>query len=144
MTHIENLSDNAIVAMIIFVILVLIKGFFSVIKLISLDKILFKNYTSYLYYKEIVDSIIDSVLFLFACVILFFRKNNSILTIILAILFLLKGFFQYFIDLDLYTYTNISNTTVDKMRELKHPVSFITNIVLFIASIYILKIIFIK
>lgn len=130
--------------MIIFVILVLIKGVLSVIKLLGLDKTLFENYTSYLYYKEIIDTIIDSILFLFACFILFFRKNNSILPIILAILFLLKGFFQIFIDLDLYTYTNVSNTTIDKMKELKLPVSFITNIVLFTASIYMLKIIFMK
>ena len=142
MNNIGVLSDNVIIAMITFIILLLIKGFLSIIKLLNVDKMFFTKYETYLYYKEIIDTIIDTILFLFAVFLLFFRKNNSILIIILAILFLLKGVFQYLIDLKLYTYTNLSNTTIDKLKELKHPVSFITNVVLFIASIYILKIIF--
>lgn len=142
MNNIGVLSDNVIIAMITFIILLLIKGFLSIIKFLNVDKMFFTKYETYLYYKEIIDTIIDTILFLFAVFLLFFRKNNSILIIILAILFLLKGVFQYLIDLKLYTYTNLSNTTIDKLKELKHQVSFITNIVLFIASIYILKIIF--
>jgi uncharacterized membrane protein HdeD (DUF308 family) len=142
MNNIGVLSDNVIIAMITFIILLLIKGFLSIIKLLNVDKMFFTKYETYLYYKEIIDTIIDSILFLFAVFLLFFRKNNSILIIILAILFLLKGVFQYLIDLKLYTYTNLSNTTIDKLKELKHPVSFITNIVVFIASVYMLKIIF--
>ena len=133
MNNIGVLSDNVIIAMITFIILLLIKGFLSIIKLLNVDKMFFTKYETYLYYKEIIDTIIDTILFLFAVFLLFFRKNNSILIIILAILFLLKGVFQYLIDLKLYTYTNLSNTRYKiKMR----------NVVLFIASIYILKIIF--
>ncbi len=144
MNAMEFLSDNAIIAMIILVILILIKGFLSVIKLISIDKMFFEKYETYLYYKEIVDTIINTILFLFASFILSFRKNNSILVIFLAILFLLKGFFQYFLDLKLYKYTNLSDATIDKLRKVKTPISFITNIILFISSIYMLKLIFFK
>jgi len=142
MNNIGVLSDNIIITMITFLILVLIKGFLSIIKFLNVDKMFFTKYETYLYYKEIIDTIINTILFLFAFFILFFRKDNSILIIILAILFLLKGVFQYLIDLKLYTYTNLSNTTIDKLKKVKHPVSFITNVVLFIASFYMLNIIF--
>ena len=142
MNNIGALSDNTIIAMITFIILVLIKGFLSIIKLLNIDKMFFTKYETYLYYKEIIDTIINTIVFMVAFFILFFRKNNSILIIILAILFLLKGFFQYLIDLELHEYTNLSNTTIDTLKKVKYPVSFITNISLFIASLYMLNIIF--
>ena len=142
MNNIGALSDNTIIAMITFIILVLIKGFLSIIKLLNIDKMFFTKYETYLYYKEIIDTIINTIVFMVAFFILFFRKNNSILIIILAILFLLKGFFQYLIDLELHEYTNLSNTTIDTLNKVKYPVSFITNISLFIASLYMLNIIF--
>jgi hypothetical protein len=142
MNNIGALSDNTIIAMITFIILVLIKGFLSIIKLLNIDKMFFTKYETYLYYKEIIDTIINTIVFIISLFILFFRKDNSILIIILAILFLLKAFFQYLIDLKLYTYTNLSNTTIDTLKKFKYPVSFITNISLFIASFYMLNIIF--
>ena len=142
MNNIGALSDNTIIAMITFIILVLIKGFLSIIKLLNIDKMFFTKYETYLYYKEIIDTIINTIVFIIAFFILFFRKDNSILIIILAILFLLKAFFQYLIDLELHEYTNLSNTTIDTLKKVKNPVSFITNISLFIASFYMLNIIF--
>ena len=144
MNNIGALSDNTIIAMITFIILVLIKGFLSIIKLLNIDKMFFTKYETYLYYKEIIDTIINTIVFIIAFFILFFRKDNSILIIILAILFLLKAFFQYLIDLELHEYTNLSNTTIDTLKKVKYPVSFITNISLFIASFYMLNIIFIN
>ena len=144
MNNIGALSDNTIIAMITFIILVLIKGFLSIIKLLNIDKMFFTKYETYLYYKEIIDTIINTIVFIIAFFILFFRKDNSILIIILAILFLLKAFFQYLIDLELHEYTNLSNTTIDTLKKFKYPVSFITNISLFIASFYMLNIIFIN
>ena len=142
MNNIGALSDNTIIAMITFIILVLIKGFLSIIKLLNIDKMFFTKYETYLYYKEIIDTIINTIVFIISLFILFFRKDNSILIIILAILFLLKAFFQYLIDLELHEYTNLSNTTIDTLKKVKYPVSFITNISLFIASFYMLNIIF--
>ena len=142
MNNIAALSDNTIIAMITFIILVLIKGFLSIIKLLNIDKMFFTKYETYLYYKEIIDTIINTIVFIISLFILFFRKDNSILIIILAILFLLKAFFQYLIDLELHEYTNLSNTTIDTLKKVKYPVSFITNISLFIASFYMLNIIF--
>ena len=142
MIDIANLSDNSIKGMIAMIILVFIKGFLSFMELINLDESLFKNYKTYIYIKETIDIIINTIAFILALFVLFFRKDNSILVIILAVLFLLKGFFNYAYVLNLYKSINLSDTTINKLEEVKMVNSLITNIVLFIASIYMLKIIF--
>ena len=142
MIDIANLSDNSIKGMIAMIILVFIKGFLSFMELINLDESLFKNYKTYIYIKETIDIIINTIAFILALFVLFFRKDNSILVIILAVLFLLKGFFNYAYVLNLYKSINLSDTTINKLEEVKNVNSLITNIVLFIASIYMLKIIF--
>ena len=109
MIDIRNLSDNAIIGIIGLIILLFIKGFFSFIGLIYLDKALFKNHRTYVYIKETIDIIINTILFIIAFFILFFRKNNSILVIILALLFLLKGFLDYEFIFSLYKYMNVSD-----------------------------------
>ena len=144
MIDIANLSDNSIKGMIAMIILVFIKGFLSFMELINLDESLFKNYKTYIYIKETIDIIINTIAFILALFVLFFRKDNSILVIILAVLFLLKGFFNYAYVLNLYKSINLSDTTINKLEEVKNVNSLITNIVLFIASIYMLKIIFTK
>ena len=144
MIDIGNLSDNTIKGMIAFIILVFIKGFLSFMELINLDESLFKNYKTYIYIKETIDIIINTIVFIIALFILFFRKDNSILVIILAVLFLLKGFFNYAYVLNLYKTINLSDTTINKLEEVKNVNSFITNTILFCTAIYILKIIFIN
>ena len=66
MNNIGALSDNTIIAMITFIILVLIKGFLSIIKLLNIDKMFFTKYETYLYYKEIIDTIINTIVFIIA------------------------------------------------------------------------------
>jgi hypothetical protein len=144
MIDIANFSDNSIKGMIAMIILVFIKGFLSFMELINLDESLFKNYKTYIYIKETIDIIINTIAFILALFVLFFRKDNSILVIILAVLFLLKGFFNYAYVLNLYKSINLSDTTINKLEEVKNVNSLITNTILFIASIYILKIIFTK
>jgi hypothetical protein len=139
MIDIRNLSDNAIIGIIGLIILLFIKGFLSFIGLIYLDKALFKNHRTYVYIKETIDIIINTILFIIAFFILFFRKNNSVLVIILALLFLLKGFLDYEFIFSLYKYMNVSDEFIAKSEEVKKVNSFITNTILFIASIYILK-----
>jgi hypothetical protein len=142
MIDISNLSDNYIKGMIAMIILVFIKGFLSFMELLNLDESLFKNYKTYIYIKETIDIIINTIAFILALFVLFFRKDNSILVIILAVLFLLKGFFNYAYVLNLYKSINLSDTTINKLEEVKNVNSFITNTILFGAAIYILKIIF--
>jgi hypothetical protein len=144
MIDIADFSDNSIKGMIAMIILVFIKGFLSFMELINLDESLFKNYKTYIYIKETIDIIINTIAFILALFVLFFRKDNSILVIILAVLFLLKGFFNYAYVLNLYKSINLSDTTINKLEEVKNVNSLITNTILFIASIYILKIIFTK
>ena len=144
MIDIADFSDNSIKGMIAMIILVFIKGFLSFMELINLDESLFKNYKTYIYIKETIDIIINTIVFIIALFILFFRKDNSILVIILAVLFLLKGFFNYAYVLNLYKTINLSDTTINKLEEVKNVNSFITNTILFCTAIYILKIIFIN
>jgi hypothetical protein len=144
MIDISNLSDNYIKGMIAMIILVFIKGFLSFMELLNLDESLFKNYKTYIYIKETIDIIINTIAFILALFVLFFRKDNSILVIILAVLFLLKGFFNYAYVLNLYKSINLSDTTINKLEEVKNVNSFITNTILFCTAIYILKIIFIN
>ena len=144
MNNIGALSDNTIKGMIAFIILVFIKGILSFIGLFYLDKSLSKNHRTYVYIKETIDIIINTIVFIIALFILFFRKDNSILVIILAVLFLLKGFFNYAYVLNLYKTINLSDTTINKLEEVKNVNSFITNTILFCTAIYILKIIFIN
>jgi uncharacterized membrane protein HdeD (DUF308 family) len=142
MNHIENLSDNIIIGLIVFIILFLIKGILSLTNKLKLNINLFKNKSTYDIIKESLDTILDTILFLFAIFILFFRKDNSILVIILAIMFLLKGFFQYFLDLKLYTYTNIDNAVIENITKIKNVNSIITDTIIFFASFYMIKTIF--
>jgi hypothetical protein len=144
MIDIGNFSDNTIKGIIALIILVFIKGFLSFMELLNLDKSLFKNYKTYLYIKETIDLIINTIVFIIALFILFFGKDTSILVIILAVLFLLKGFFNYAYVFDLYKSLNLSDTCINKLEQVKMVNSLITNTVLFIASIYMLKIIFTK
>ena len=79
MNNIGALSDNTIIAMITFIILVLIKGFLSIIKLLNIDKMFFTKYETYLYYKEIIDTIILFIcLFLYICFIIFWYIKEKI------------------------------------------------------------------
>jgi uncharacterized membrane protein HdeD (DUF308 family) len=142
MIDIRNLSDNTIIGLIIFIIIFFIKGILSVMDKLNLNIYLFKNESIHNIIKETLDTIVDTVVFILAVFILFFRKDNSILVIILAIMFLFKGFFQYFLDLKLHTYTNIDDTIIENMKKVKHVNSIVTDTNIFFASFYMLKLIF--
>ena len=81
-------------------------------------------------------------LMLISLFVLMFRKNNTMLIIILAIIFLFKGFLHFFVNFNLYKYITLNQTDIDKLKKFYEIESFITNTMLFIASFYMLKIIF--
>ena len=141
--NVNVLSDNAIKALIGFIILVFFKGFFSLSRQLNLGNVIFKEKTMLKYISETIDTIMNTILVLLSIFVLFLRKENkSILVIILAIMFILKGFFQYFLDLKLYEYTNIHESVIDKMRQVKFVNSVITDLILALVSFCMIKIIF--
>ena len=135
-------TDDIITILILFLVLFFIKGILSILGFFNLDTYLKKS-PKYSTVKETVDTILDTMLLLFGLYVLFLRtKPNSMLVIILAILFLLKGFFQYFLDLKFYKYTNLDIRTVDKLKQIKVINSMITDGVIFFSSFYMVKYIF--
>ena len=76
--------------------------------------------------------------------VLFLRKNNTALAIILALVFLLKSFLHFFVNYKFYQYTSLSQSNIDKLKQFYEVEAFATNTLLFIVTIYILNIVFIN
>ena len=136
-------NDNVIIVMIILTILVLLKAAFYFMSITNFKHIFISD-ENFEKFRNILTDIVDVFLMLIAFFILFLRKNNTIFATFLAILILFKGFVRFFIDFELYKYTNLSDNTVNNIKKYKKSSVFMTNIVLFIVTIYIIKTIFIK
>ena len=141
---VTNASDNIIKILIIIVCLAFIKGLVFLIRLIDLETNIIQNKNSFKNIQEFIDTILDTILFALSVFVLFFRKDNSGIIIFLSILFFLKGFFQYFIDLKMYRYTNVPNDYIITLNKIKSVNSYVTNIFLLLASVYMLGKIFIN
>jgi hypothetical protein len=138
---INTSSDKIVLVLIIIVILALLKALVSIGEKVN-DKANLIDRSVYLLIDESLDTILDTIVFIFAFYVLFYRNDNSILTIIIGIIFLLKGFLQYFIDLKLYKYTNIDNSTIDKITKFKYINSVISDTCLAALTIYAITRIF--
>ena len=135
---IDTASDNTIIVLISIIILSFIKGLFSLFERVNRTAQFISDKSIIHNVDEILDTIINTITFVFAFYILFFRKDNSILIIILGIMFLLKGFLQYFIDLQIYKYTNIDNSTIDKIRNYKYVNGVVTDTILTVIAVYMI------
>jgi hypothetical protein len=138
---INTSSDNIILVLIFVVILALFKAIVSIGEKVN-EKANLIDKDLYTLVDESLDTMLDTILFIFALCILFYRKDNSIVVIIIGIIFLLKGFFQYFIDLKLYKYTNIDNSTIDKITKFKTVNSVVSDTCLAVITIYMITQIF--
>ena len=76
--------------------------------------------------------------------VLFLRKDNTALAIILALTFLLKAFLHFFVNYKFYQYTGLSQSNIDKLKQFYEVEAFATNTLLFIVTIYILNVVFIS
>ena len=139
----EHMNDNAIIVMIILVVLLFLKALFYYLSLTKFHHIFISD-ENFEKFRTILSSILDALLMIISLFVLFLRKNNSMLIIILAIIFLVKTILHFFVNYNLYKYTSLSESNIDKIQKFKRVYTFITNSMLFIASFYMLNIIFIK
>ena len=156
---VNTFSDKTIALAIIILILLLLKGFNYLFYLFIFQFGLYddrketKNTMEKIYdflnkYLIYASDLLDTILLFVACYILFIKKHNNILTIIFCLMLILK-FILHFLMLNRFeTYFGIKNIlddkTIKKLSKIKAVNSFITNIVLFIAASYMLKIIFLN
>ena len=137
----EQVNDNLIIIMIILVVLIFLKALFYYISLIKFHHI-FMSDEKFENFRNKLSDMTNIFLMLISLFVLMFRKNNTMLIIILAIIFLFKGFLHFFVNFNLYKYITLNQTDIDKLKKFYEIESFITNTMLFIASFYMLKIIF--
>jgi hypothetical protein len=137
----EHLNDNLIIIMIILVVLIFLKALFYYISLTKFHHI-FMSDEKFENFRRMLSNVLNIFLMLISLFVLMFRKNNTMLIIILTIIFLFKGFLHFFVNFNLYKYITLNQTDIDKLKKFYEIESFITNTMLFIASFYMLKIIF--
>ena len=143
MVSLQFNSDNIITIMIILVVLIIFKPilyFFSIIN--SKNNII--NQETFEKIRLIYTHILDIIITFIAVYILFFRKNSSIITIILATLAIFKTIVTFSVDFELYKYLNLSNDTIKSIQNYKNRSVLTTNIFLFFVAGYILTKIFYK
>jgi hypothetical protein len=93
-------------------------------------------------FRNILTNCLDFLLVLIALFIMFLRKNNSNFAVILAIIIIFKASVRSFIDFGFYKYTNLSDNTINYIKEYKSYSVFVTNVVLFLVTVYSIKKIF--
>ena len=143
MVSLQFNSDNIITIMIILVVLIIFKPllyFFSIIN--SKNNLI--NQETFEKFSLIYTYILDIIITFIAVYILFFRKNSSIITIILATLAIFKSILTFSVDFELYKYLNLSNDTIKSIQNYKNRSVLTTNIFLFFVAGYILTKIFYK
>ena len=91
-----------------------------------------------------LSDVLNSFIGIISLLVLFLRKDNTTLAIILALVFLLKAFLHFFINYKFYQYTSLSQSNIDKLKQFYEVEAFATNTLLFIVTIYILNIVFIN
>jgi hypothetical protein len=138
-----HVNDNVIIVMIILVIMLFLKALFYYSHLTKFHNIFISD-EDFEKFRNKLSDVLDIFLMIISLFVLFLRKNNSMLIIILAIIFLVKTILHFFVNYNLYKYTSLSESNIDKIQKFYNVESFITNTMLFIASFYMLNIIFIN
>jgi hypothetical protein len=151
------LSDNVIILLIIIIILIFIKGVYYLLYVLLFyfglhedkeeDKSIIEKFYDVLDIKLLyISDFLDTMFLFISSYILFFRKHNSIIIIILCFMFILKFILHFFLIRRFETYFGIedilSDETIEKLLPIKSVNSFITNTLALIAAGYALKIIF--
>jgi len=136
-------NDIVVIFLIILIVLIFLKVVFYYMSITNLHHIFF-TVEQFEKFRNKLSDVIDIFLIIISLFVLFLRKDNSMLIIILALVFLLKAFLHFFVNYKLYQYTSLNQSNVDKLIQFYQVESFITNTFLFIASFYILNIIFIN
>lgn len=136
-------NDIVVVCLIILIVLIFIKVVLYFMYLINFHHIFF-TVEQFEKFRNKLSDIIDIFLIIISLFVLFLRKNNTTLAIILALVFLLKAFLHFFVNYRLYQYINLNQSNIDKLKQFYEVEAFITNTLLFIITFYMLNIIFIN
>jgi hypothetical protein len=127
--------------MIILVILIIFKPVLYFFSITNSNNPLIKDET-FEKFRVIYTYILDIILTIIAIYILFFRKNNSVITLILATIVIFKTFITFFVEFKLYKNVNLSNNTIENIKAYQKNSVYVTNTFLFLVTIYILTKIF--
>jgi hypothetical protein len=127
--------------MIILVILIIFKPVLYFFSITNSNNPLIKDET-FEKFRVIYTYILDIILTIIAIYILFFRKNNSVITLILATIVIFKTFITFFVEFKLYKNVNLSNNTIENIKAYQKNSVYVTNMFLFWVTIYILTKIF--
>ena len=127
--------------MIILIILIFFKPVLYFFSITNSNNPLIKDET-FEKFTLIYTYILDIIITFIAAYILFFRKNNSVITLILATIIIFKSFITFFIQFQLYKNINLSNNTIKNIKAYEKQSLYISNAVLFFVASYILTKIF--
>jgi hypothetical protein len=136
-------NDIVVICLIILTVLLFLKALFYYIYLTNLHHIFF-TVEQFEKFRNKLSDVLNIFLTIISLFVLFLRKDNTTLAIILAIIFLLKSFLHFFINYRLYQYTSLNQSNIDKLKQFYEVEAFATNTLLFIITFYMLNIIFIN
>ena len=136
-------NDIVVIFLIILIVLIFLKVVFYYMSITNLHHIFF-TVEQFEKFRNKLSDVIDIFLIIISLFVLFLRKDNSMLIIILALVFLLKAFLHFFVNYNLYQYTSLNQSNIDKIKQFYKVESFVTNTILFIMTFYILVLIFIN
>ena len=136
-------NDIVVICLIILTVLLFLKALFYYIYLTNLHHIFF-TVEQFEKFRNKLSDVLNIFLTIISLFVLFLRKDNTTLAIILAIIFLLKSFLHFFINYRLYQYTSLNQSNIDKLKQFYEVEAFATNTLLFIVTIYILNVVFIN
>ncbi len=136
-------NDILVISLIILTVLLFLKAIFYYMYLTNLHHIFF-TVEQFEKFRNKLSDVLNIFLIIISLFVLFLRKDNTTLAIILALVFLLKSFLHFFINYRLYQYTSLNQTNIDKLKQFYEVEAFATNTLLFIITFYMLNIIFIN
>ena len=134
-------NDKVVIIMVILIILIILKPIFYFLSLTNSNDAFIKD-KNFDKFVVIYTYILDIIITFIATYILFFRKNNSVITLILATIVIFKSFITFFIQFQLYKNVNLSNNTIKNIKAYEKQSLYISNAVLFFVASYILTKIF--
>jgi len=134
-------NDKVVIITVILIILIILKPIFYFLSLTNSNDAFIKD-KNFDKFVVIYTYILDLIIAFIALYILLFRKNNSVITLILATIIIFKSFITFFIQFQLYKNVNLSNNTIKNIKAYEKQSLYISNAVLFFVASYILTKIF--
>ena len=134
-------NDKVVIITVILIILIILKPIFYFLSLTNSNDSFITD-TNFEKFIVIYTYILDLIIAFIATYILFFRKNNSVITLILATIVIFKTFITFFVELKLYKNINLSNNMIENIKAYQKRSVYVSNAFLFFVAIYILTKIF--